>query len=170
MENPLSIANFFIEKSMEGTAELTNMQAVKLTYIAHGWYLGMTGEPLINETTQAWKYGPVVQSVYEQFKRYGRQPITQLAYAVLPSGVTKNYPLSDADLVPFLEKIWQVYGGFTGSQLSDMTHQPGTPWYEVWHHRGGKDSLDVPIPNHLIEQHYKYLVERNTSKVHAAGC
>lgn len=168
MENPLSIANFFLGKSMDGTAELTNMQAVKLTYIAHGWYLGMTGEPLLNEMPQAWKYGPVVQSVYEQFKQYGRNPITQLAWKTLPTGQTSNYPLSDESLIPFLEKIWSVYGSFTGSQLSDMTHQPGTPWYEVWYNRGGKDNLEVPIPNYLIEQHYKALLARNTPQAHAA--
>jgi uncharacterized phage-associated protein len=161
MENPLSIANFFIEKSMKEGCLLTNMQAVKLTYIAHGWYLGLAGQPLLNEVPQAWMYGPVVRSVYEEFKSYGRNQITQLAWQNLPSGQTSNYPLSDQSLVPFLEQIWKQYGEFTGPQLSELTHKPGTPWDEVWHRRGGKDNLEVPIPNPLIEQHYKLLAERN---------
>lgn len=163
MENPIAVANFFIEKSMHGRSLLTNMQAVKLTYIAHGWYLGITGEPLLNEVPQAWKYGPVVPSVYEAFKSFGRNPITQLASTTLGNGSTVNYSIHDQSVVPLLDRIWEVYGGFSGSELSDMTHQPGTPWDEVWNRRGGKDNREVPIPNPLIEEHYKELVTRNTA-------
>lgn len=163
MENPIAVANFFIEKSMQEGSLLTNMQAVKLTYIAHGWYLGLAGQPLLNEVAQAWKYGPVVPSVYEAFKSYGRNPITQLAWQPLPNGSTSNFPLSDKGLEPFLEKIWQVYGGYSGSELSDMTHQSGTPWDEVWNRQGGKDNREVPIPNPLIEEHYKQLAARNSA-------
>jgi len=162
MENPLSVANFFIEKSMAVNKLLTNMQVVKLTYIAHGWYLGFTGQPLINELAQAWMYGPVVPSVYEQFKTCGRNPITKVASQTLPSGETSNYPLSDKGLIPFLDKIWEAYGKYSGSALSDMTHQPGTPWDEVWNKQGGKDGWEVPIPNPLIQSHYNQLVTRNT--------
>jgi uncharacterized phage-associated protein len=161
MENPISIANFFIEKAISSGKPLTNMQAVKLTYIAHGWYLGLTGQPLLDELAQAWKFGPVVPSVYEKFKLCGRNPITAPASQALNSDTVNSYSLSNDELVPFLDKIWETYGKYSGSALSDMTHRPGTPWDEVYNRQGGKENRDVYIPNDLIERHYKLLVERN---------
>jgi len=160
MENPISIANFFIEKAVSSGKPLTNMQAVKLTYIAHGWYLGLAGEPLIDELAQAWRYGPVIPSVYEEFKSYGRNPITKPASQVLNSDPASNR-LSNDELTPFLDKIWEAYGKYSGSALSDMTHRPGTPWDEVYNRQGGKENRDVYIPNDLIQRHYKLLAERN---------
>lgn len=167
MENPISVANFFIKKSLEAGQLLTPMKVVKLVYIAHGWHLGLTGKPLLNEVAQAWKYGPVVPSVYNEFKSYQSKPITQVAWSLAPSGELNDYPLSDEALVPFLERIWDVYKGYTGTDLSALTHQENTPWYETWNLGGGKDNLGAPIPNPLIERHYKQLVTAN-SKVNVA--
>lgn len=164
MENPISIANYFIKKSLSETELLTPMKVVKLVYIAHGWYLGLTGKPLLNEVAQAWKYGPVVPSVYEKFKTYKDRPITGVAMEVTFSGevTATDYPLSDENLAPFLDKIWDVYKRYSGTDLSALTHKPGTPWYHTWHDSGGKDNLGVPIPNPLIQTHYKQLAATNT--------
>jgi len=53
------------------------MQLIKLVYIAHGWTLGLYNQPLIGKQVEAWTYGPVIPSVYHDFKHYGRDPITQ---------------------------------------------------------------------------------------------
>jgi len=149
------IANYFIEKSLNsGNVILTPMKLLKLVYIAHGWYLGLTGKPLINETVMAWKFGPVVGSVYQQFKRYGGTKIIE------PAPVPPSYHLP-VHVTRFLDKIWEIYSGFTAVQLSTMTHKPGTPWDKVWNQQGGKDQLAAEISNKIIQEHYSQKVQRN---------
>ena len=78
MKTALEIANYFIEKSLDSGVDLTPMKLNKLVYIAHGWYLGLSDRPLIGEAAQAWKYGPVIPSIYHRFKAYGGAQITSL--------------------------------------------------------------------------------------------
>ncbi len=167
MESPLAVANYFILKSLESGQPLTPMKLVKLVYIAHGWYLGLTGEPLISEGAQAWKYGPVIPTVYEQFKSYGGNSITQLAHTITPTGQISNYPISEAELTEFLDRVWDVYKGFTATELSALTHENNTPWYDIWHKEGGSEKFGAVIPNERIHQHYKQLADSNLQKADA---
>ena len=152
MESPLAVANYFIQKSFDTGKELTPMKLVKMVYIAHGWHLALTDEPLINEAIQAWKYGPVVNSVYHRFKKYANTQITQTETEYTGSQFVT--PVVHDVLKTFLNKIWEVYSIYNGVQLSALTHQPNTPWYQVWN-QSGKKSQFVIIPNDLIKLHYK---------------
>jgi uncharacterized phage-associated protein len=161
--NPIAIANYFIRKSIESGKELTPMKLIKLVYISHGWYLGITGNPLLPEAIEAWQYGPVVPSIYNQFKSYGRLPITELVY----DSSTSSYPMpTDNELITFLDKIWNVYGNYDGLQLSALTHQQNTPWYTTWHEQGGKSSRAVMISDDLIKQHYKAKIAAAPANAH----
>jgi len=152
METPLAISNYFVNKANSLSAELTPMKLLKLVYLSHGWYLGLNnGEALIPEFAQAWEYGPVVQSVYDNFKNYKQNQITSLK-----QDGNGNYPMvSDAEMVKFLNRIWEVYGGYSGTQLSTLTHEKGSPWDVIWHQKGGKTGYGVVIPNPLITEYYK---------------
>lgn len=157
MKTSLEIANYFIEKSLETGEELTPMKLNKMVYIAHGWYLALADQPLINEAAQAWKYGPVVPSVYRRFKSYGGSQITSLE----PADDMITIPqVRDAELQQFLQRIWEVYGHLSGLQLSSLTHQEGTPWSNTRDQTGNsKDNGGAIIPNDLIKKHYKEKVD-----------
>ena len=50
----VAIANAFIDIGKQNNAtDLTPMKLQKLVYFAHGWNLGATGRPLINEEVEA---------------------------------------------------------------------------------------------------------------------
>jgi uncharacterized phage-associated protein len=168
MENPLAVANYFVKKSFDSGEELTPMKLVKLVYIAHGWYLGLTGDPLIDEPVQAWQYGPVVETVYEHFKKYGRNRIDEFAYVFQYDGLKADYqvPMVQKDeLKLFLDKVWDVYKGYNGVQLSTLTHKPNTPWDQVFNKLGGKDVKSTVIDNNLIRQHYKTKALTSTTPI-----
>ena len=133
------------------------MKLLKLVYLAHGWNLAITGKGLITEVTQAWKYGPVIPTIYRAFKYYGTSNISALA-----SG---GNPISEIDenTTKVLDKVWDVYKDFTGLQLSTLTHQSGSPWDIIWNQENGKDSFDVPIPNKVIENYYKAKGNKNNA-------
>ena len=48
-----------------------------MTYFANGILLAHTNgkQRLVNEKFQAWEFGPVVPSIYHEFKQFGAGPI-----------------------------------------------------------------------------------------------
>jgi uncharacterized phage-associated protein len=124
----LAAANFFLSKGAAEGVPIDPLKLQKLVYFAHGWHLAVTGEPLIDDPVEAWPYGPVIPILYREFKRFGSAPITQLAYATGPSG--EFYPPlpTDALTISVLEKVWEQYGRYSAVQLSNLSHEPGSPW------------------------------------------
>jgi uncharacterized phage-associated protein len=153
MLSPHQVANYFILSSQNDGTELTPMKLIKLCYLSHGWYLGFNDKPLLSEAVYAWKYGPVIHSLYHDFKKYGNGQITTLF-----RNSEMVYPLpneEDTDVRLFLDDIWATYRKFSGGQLSTMTHQPNTPWDIVWNQRGGKNQNNAMIDNDIIKDFYK---------------
>lgn len=166
MESPISVANYFIRKSLEeGNKPLTPMQLVKLVYIAHGWHLGIIGNPLLNEQVEAWKYGPVLRSVYTEFKEFASGNITRLGVSHSLWGLHKTTPFPNTSMNEFLDGIWSGYSHLSGIDLSALTHKQDTPWDDVWHRRGGKDQKGVVIPNDDIKTHYTMLAKKDNRPV-----
>ena len=56
---PEGVANAFLKKSQKDGTIITQMKLQKLVYIAHGWMLGLSGKPLVNQEPEAWERGPV---------------------------------------------------------------------------------------------------------------
>lgn len=163
MENSIAVANYFIKKALSENVELTPMKLVKLVYIAHGWHLALNGSALISEDVQAWKYGPVIDAVYQRFRHLGSGRITQpaLSHVSFVDGrVVYEITCPEVKTVSvrtFLDKVWDVYKNFSGIELSAMTHQENTPWYEAYNKLGGKEQKSFTIPNELIKSHYVQL-------------
>ncbi|WP_022969306.1 Panacea domain-containing protein [Arenimonas oryziterrae] len=153
-----TVANFFIDKASSEGRAVTPMQLIKLVYIAHGWHLGYFSKPLINETVQAWRYGPVVKSLYDKVKRYGSGAVSE---PVQTTSVPWSRDTLDAQTQSLLDSVWSAYAGFSGIQLSAMTHQLDTPWYEAWHLQGGSSQYFAEISDDVIERHYKQKISQS---------
>ncbi|MDP8239600.1 MAG: DUF4065 domain-containing protein [Candidatus Hatepunaea meridiana] len=138
----LEIANYFLYKRH---GRLTPMQVIKLVYFAHGWTLKLTsGKPLINENVEAWRWGPVVRSVYNAYKHHGEDFIR--------GANPKKYKSIDRHK-NILDRVLELYGQKSGLELSALTHKEGTPWHTVFvkqRRNGGSAS----IPDHLIKEYF----------------
>ena len=157
MHNPIDIAHYFIDKHGRGEHNITPMKLAKLVYIAHGWSWAILGKPLINETPEAWKYGPVIKSLYHHFKHFGGRPIH------LDECPTTT--ITDPDVNALLEKVWEEYGTkYDALQLSTLTHQEGTPWSEIWHEVEEGARRDLKIPESLIAGYYSRLALKNMNQ------
>ena len=142
-----SIANTLIALGVSNSAPRDPLQVIKLTYLCHGWMLGLYQEPLSEQLVEAWQYGPVIPSVYHAIKRYGKEPV----YAPLtPQSETFDY--REIDLI---HQVYEGYENFSGVALSRLTHANGTPWHKVRHERG-KNSV---IPNKLIQERFSELAD-----------
>jgi uncharacterized phage-associated protein len=124
---------------------ITPMQLLKLTYLSHGWMLGLYGKPLLRESVEAWQYGPVIPTVYHTYKRFGGRSITDIPLQE-PAGFTDE----ERDV---MQQVWNIYGKYDGIQLSSLTHKPGTPWAITRQMCGN----GAQIPNDLIQNHYRAL-------------
>lgn len=168
MEKALAIANFFIIRGTENECPPTQMKLQKLVYFAHGWHLGIYETPLVDETFEAWKYGPVIPSLYKVFMDYGTDPITQVGTIPALTADMKIQRLAPPinefiKLKQFLERIQEVYGKWNGTQLASLTEQPDTPWAKIRMATGNK-SKNNTIPNQLLINYFKnkYKISVNT--------
>ena len=101
----LAVANFFIEKSKASGVPVDPLKLQKLIYFAHGWHLAVTGEPLLDENVEAWPYGPVVPTVYHEFKKDGNSTIA--GPATIFDGKEWVIPrITDPSALSVLEKVW----------------------------------------------------------------
>jgi uncharacterized phage-associated protein len=121
MHRAQTVADFFLCRSRDFGDYLTNLKLQKLLYYAQGWNLALRNEPLFKDAIEAWIHGPVVASVYGQFKSFRWNPIT------------KEVARPQVKESAFLDEILEKYGRFTALDLERMTHTEA-PWIEA---RGG---------------------------------
>ena len=126
--------------------DTTPFQLQKLIYIAHGWMLGLTGRPLIDNPILAWEYGPVVLDIYYRYRSFGADPIT------LPT-VDRSEFLDDEQKA-VISSVVEAYN-LSFRELFRITHHASTPWSQVWSEKGRNST----ISNDLIEAHYRSLSE-----------
>jgi uncharacterized phage-associated protein len=158
--SPFGVAKFFVEKATSCGTGISPMKLIKLAYISHGWHLALFDAPLIYEPVQAWKYGPVIESLYHAYKHLGNSNIPIEEVTSPPElGLCPDFPQQSKLL---LEKVWAKYSGLTAVHLSALTHQSQTPWYKVWHENGGKDQRCAPIPDALIKEFYRSKLNTQT--------
>ena len=142
MYSASQVAEHFIERADQDGQTITAAKLQKLLYFAQGWHLGLYEDLLFPDPIQAWQYGPVTPSVYFEYRRFGADPlVSEDSYA---------FDEFDEATALFLEKVWEVYGRFTASQLISLTHEPDTPWSKA--HRAGSKQ---PIRRELLEDHFR---------------
>jgi uncharacterized phage-associated protein len=119
-----TIANYFLDLGRRDGVPIDPLKLQKLVYLAHGWSLFFLKRPLIKEPFEAWRYGPVVPVLYQEFRRFGGSPITDFA-AEVPG--EPSYGI-DPQTKSLLEAVWERYKTLTPIQLSMLTHEPGYAW------------------------------------------
>ncbi|GHT06819.1 hypothetical protein AGMMS49525_15490 [Bacteroidia bacterium] len=118
----LDIANKIIKSvSDSGLGDLiSNLKLQKLLYYQQGFHLAYFGTPLFDEELEAWMYGPVVPSVYNQFKPEKQNPLYYSGEVICLA------PKEEA----LFSEVMRVYGEFSAVGLMNMTHRE-TPWKET---------------------------------------
>lgn len=151
------VANYFVKKGKEEGSPVEGvLKLIKLVYLAHGWHLGLfEKQPLIRERVEAWQYGPVVRSVYDAFKYYGRQKITKPATTGIKEEMEPIEILAEKETIELLDEVWEIYGKHTGPGLSKLTHEELTPWDDTRRKMGMQiHHLGVVIPDETIGDYY----------------
>lgn len=151
------VANYLLDCAQQRRQTLSITSVLKLVYFAHGWCLAKYGRPLIGQKFEAWKNGPVVRVLYDEFKSSSGGPITHRAKKFCVEHNEYIYAedkLSAIDMI-LLDDILSAYGHHHPFALSDMTHVKGSPWSVVWD--AGQKGLapGMKIPNETIRSFFE---------------
>lgn len=158
------VADEFLQLASKSNDTLTPMQLLKLVYLAHGWMLGIYGVPLIRESIEAWRYGPVIPDLYHKVKKFRDQPVDRSA---LSSGQQVE-SLGEREK-KLIEDVYKKYGKLSGIQLSMLTHKKGSPWDQCY--EDGK--RNIRISNDIIEDYFGRLFQeyvRQVQEERDGGC
>jgi uncharacterized phage-associated protein len=118
----ITIANELIKLSLSEEIPVTPMKLQKMIYLANGISYKRKGKKLIDERFEAWDYGPVVESVYHEFK-------------VFKDGETFNSSavnVADDDL-QIIKEAWDNAKNLDGITLSKWSHNHSSPWDKAFH-------------------------------------
>ena len=135
-----NIGDWFIQRAIQdvnsnGGEYITHLKLQKLLYFAQGCYSAMEGHALFNEKIYAWTHGPVVKSLYPEFKSYADHGITRYRKVTI-----------DKHTEAILEEVYRVFGQYSAWALREITHEQG-PWKETL--------LNEEIPLELITDYFR---------------
>lgn len=129
-------------------APCTHLQLEKLVYLCFAEYLCRTGKLLFPNPIYAFRYGPVVDDVYDAYRRYKDEEISEEIHP----GAARSRILSGedgAEKLACIEQCMEQYGRLSAKELVDLTHRPGSPWSVSF---DGKYYTEIPTS--VIAQHH----------------
>lgn len=132
----LDVATYILSK-----IKCTHLSLEKLVYFAYADYLCEHSERLFEDQIYAFTHGPVVDSVYETYKRSGSQYVKPLEFGddsdvrtgvkELPARSRILFAKDGAEKLRSIDQTIQKYGKYTAGTLVDLTHRSGSPWSYV---------------------------------------
>lgn len=142
---------------------LTSIEINKLVYLAHGWYLGFKGTPLILDTIEAWEHGPVIPTLLYTFRRYGNNQIDTLElcqtkirsddlheqekFEVRKKELFSRFSNDENVIMDSVIEKWEKH---SENELLGHTSSKEDPWYEIYYEKN-----EELINNYILKNHYK---------------
>lgn len=115
----------------------THLKLEKLCYLCYADYLQKYGERLFEDKIFAYKYGPVVKSVYDKYKNYYKYTISE-NNDVKSINVSEEFQMPARSRIMFakdgakklssIDKTLKKYGELSAGMLVEITHRNNTPW------------------------------------------
>lgn len=126
------IAKYIIASFQKKNKEISNLKLQKLLYYAQAWHLVLYEGPLFNDEIEAWVHGPVVPSVFREYKLFGWKSIAAKIQVETPDSLRFH-----------LSEVNRVYGKFDAVTLERMTHRED-PW------KRARGTLAPDEPSHAV--------------------
>lgn len=126
-----ALCNTILKKSFDENIPVSPMKLQKLIYFIYRDYLQRTNTPLFTEEFQTWQYGPVLRSVYDEFKTFRANPIMRFAKTANDEVYIIN-EAADDNLCASINNVWGKYKYGDGISLSKITHLEGSAWRKAY--------------------------------------
>ena len=150
--HPAYIANFFL-----GKQRYSNYVLNKLVYVAYGFCLAIQNRELFSEKIEAWKYGPVIPSLYHRFSDFGNAPIkTKFRFHSRSKDkfTIPEVEEGDYESLDILEEVYETFGSLSEADFQTLTHHQDSPWEIACI----ENKNHVIINENSIKQHFRSLL------------
>lgn len=141
MTDAEDIARVLIREYIDIGHPITNMKLQKILYYAWIEYYREHNSFLFDDIFYAWRFGPVVKSVYYNYRIYAGNPIKDY------KDPNRELPL---DIIEFLKDFANRHKDRTTNGLIYRAHVKGTPCHDVYVE--GNKNIMIPF-NRIIEYH-----------------
>lgn len=151
------VAFAFVKRGIKEGKPVTQMKLQKMVYFAHGYHLAKFGTPLIEEEFEAWKFGPVIPSIYHTYKLYGSEEITD--FTLIPNIRNLECELAtlSSNAMEAIDYTWEVTKDLSAIMLSAWTHKEGSPWADAFL----PNINSIPIENEKIGKYFTGVLATN---------
>lgn len=137
-----------------------HLKLEKLCYLCYADYLCESGKQLFRDRIYAFKYGPVVDSVYKKYKKCGSLEINEDNEIIekqeelrLPSESRILFAEDGVKKVFSINETLKKYGDLSASKLVKITHTKDSPWDKAYRKNNYDELLDkIIIENHKNEK------------------
>ncbi|MCI8269001.1 MAG: DUF4065 domain-containing protein [Lachnospiraceae bacterium] len=139
MYNVMDVARYVVNYSIEIGRPVSNLKLQKLLYFIQVAFISQYGLPCYEEPIIHWRHGPVVESVYQKYKAYGAENITdkELEYFSFSFNVdTRSFMIEpkkynesvfEFSHLMLIRSIIESYKDTSPWEMVDLTHKE-EPW------------------------------------------
>lgn len=124
MKKDLHITGLDIAKYILSMHPCTHLELEKLTYLCYADYLCKYGKPICEDTIYAFRYGPVLDTVYDKYSRIKET----LSFADIDTAKSRLLVDGSYDRIKSIDETVEKYGKCSSSALVRITHSENSPW------------------------------------------
>lgn len=154
MSSAKDVASLILTLCEERGIGVSNLKLQKLMYYTQGYHLAVSGKTLFEDDLMAWEHGPVVPSVWLEYRDNGSSYIT---------------PLKDMDITSFSDAsigvvnyVLDTFGQMGAWSLRERTHSE-EPWLN--HYDQEKDRVDnCVITTDEVDRFFKRKISSEQDK------
>ena len=120
----------------------SHLKLQKLAYFCYEKYLISYKKKLFNEKIYAWKYGPVIKSLYGSVKQSENLTVDLDSYTTRQRIIFSD---DGFDKLRIIDEVLEEYGELSADRLVDLSHKEGTAW-STW----DRETMNYEITDELI--------------------
>lgn len=152
-----ALANLLLDWGDADAVQISPMKLQKLVFFLHADFLVKHGRALIKQEFEAWDHGPVIPSLYAEFKRFKNKAITTRAEAFDPlqaATITAACDL-DADDLRLVRELYDFYKKLSAFELSRRSHDFDGVWRQARSLFSNGLNMSRRVSNDLIVAHHR---------------
>ena len=138
----LEVSRHIVNYCNDSKYGMTNLKLQKLLYFIQAYSLIKRGRPCFNDEIEAWDFGPVVPSVYHEYKRYGAFYIFSIKTYIefdksnswnMREVEYKDNIINEKDK-KLINEVVNAFSNYSASDLVSLTHAQD-PWKNAYKSR-----------------------------------
>lgn len=139
------VANYIVKK-----VKCSHLKLEKLVYLAYAEYLCKYDKELFTDKIYSYRYGPVVETVYEKYKNSGSYDIKPKNKDPMPALSRITFAEDGLAKIYCINAVIEKYGKLSASELVELTHRKDAPWAMS----GGESHNKNEIKDEIIKKYH----------------